>query len=186
MHPLSFQWKRAHLSAVAFGRRLFRGTKRPDEDGFDGVLDMTPARFDILALVHGSQPHSQRLLWSGRLAMAEITRNLGLSRPTISKAVKRLVELGLVTTEPLDRRSKVVCLTAEGVRRIRQALHLIFSGRALSRHIRRFFFDEVGTPRKRAAAKIGELIEETWWQTRRLGCHLGDTSEAVYIPRGFD
>jgi len=42
MHPMSFLQKRSHLCAVARGREMF-----------EGVADMTPARFDILYLGSG-------------------------------------------------------------------------------------------------------------------------------------
>src|SRR5882757_1334451 len=122
MHAISYQLKRAHLSAVAVGRRILRGTKPPDDPDFDGVPDMTPARFDILYLVLGRK---MKYLPAPRaLEMATLRKKLGLARATISKAVKRLVQLGLVTCEleSGNERNKVVRLTDEGTARIKRAL----------------------------------------------------------------
>jgi len=56
---------------------------------------------------------------------------LGLSRQTVWKMVERLVELGLVTKKKdsygADRRRNILSLTAEGIRRIRQAFGVAFS-----------------------------------------------------------
>lgn len=182
MHQLSFQCKRAHLAAVAFGRRIFEGTKAPDDPDFDGVKDMTPARFDILFLVHGQFSREWRFM-EGSLAMTTLRRRLGLSRATISKAVKRLIELGLLTAEQLDGRSKVVRLTKEGFARIRHAMHLVFSGRVLARHYRHFFADYIVAPGARLAARIDFALHEAWWRLFLMGRHLGDTSDIVYLAR---
>ena len=96
MHPIAFHLKRLHLSAVASERRLFRGTKKPSAPDFDGVRDMTPTRFDILYVIGGGRSARSLLPEGDSIAMAEVTRQLGLSRATVSVAIRRLVELGLV------------------------------------------------------------------------------------------
>src|SRR5258708_250312 len=115
MHAINYQLKRAHLCAVAIGRKILRGTKPPDDPDYDGVPDMTPARFDILYLVLGRKVG--RLPAPRAIEMTELRKALGLARATVSKAVKRLVELGLVTCGlPFSgsERNKVVRLTEEG------------------------------------------------------------------------
>src|SRR5690242_3969181 len=87
MHPLSFQLKRAYLSLVEKGKRVVKE-----------VPDMTRARFDLLYFVH-----RQRRGWRGvglppRREMGAIREALGVSAATVSKMIKRLVGLGLVTT----------------------------------------------------------------------------------------
>ena len=102
MHCLMFRFKRAHLSSLRAARP------------FCEELELTPARFDFLrsATLHvqGTQ-------------QSEITKILGLSSVAISKMVRRLIELGLVTRErdPRDRRTFIVTITEEGARRMREA-----------------------------------------------------------------
>lgn len=184
MHAISYQLKRGHLCAVAIGRKIFRGTKKPDDPDYDGVPDMTPARFDILYLVLGRKmgpmtpaPRS--------IAMSELVRRLGLARATISKAVKRLVELGLVTCSYAGsgRRDKRVELTEEGAARIKRAMHLVFTGRQLARHYRRYIAKQHLTKKKNLAWHIAEELSELWFELRHLARHLFDRSDVLYNVR---
>ena len=122
MHPMSFLQKRSHLCAVARGREMF-----------EGVADMTPARFDILYLLHEQVSDVVSGARSNTIAQARLRRLLGLSRQTVWKMVERLVELGLITktkdVHGVDRRRNILSLTAEGIRRIRQAFGVAFSER---------------------------------------------------------
>ena len=122
MHPMSFLQKRSHLCAVARGREMF-----------EGVADMTPARFDILYLLHEQVSDVASGARSNCIAQARLRRLLGLSRQTVWKMVERLVELGLLSkkkdTFGPDRRRNILSLTAEGIRRIRQAFGVAFSER---------------------------------------------------------
>lgn len=118
---MSFQAKRAHLCGVARGRKMFEGTR-----------DMTPARFDLLYLLHERVPRSLRFLREDlhETAQSQLTRALGLARQTVWKMVERLVELGLVTKRrdrPGHSRSNLIKLTEEGRRRVRQAMGAAFS-----------------------------------------------------------
>ena len=120
MHPMSFLQKRSHLCAVARGREMF-----------EGVADMTPARFDILYLLHEQVSDVVSGARSNTIAQARLRRLLGLSRQTVWKMVERLVELGLITktkdVHGVDRRRNILSLTTEGIRRIRQAFGVAFS-----------------------------------------------------------
>ena len=119
---MSFLQKRSHLCAVARGREMF-----------EGVADMTPARFDILYLLHEEMVDVVSRVRSNTIEQARVRRLLGLSRQTVWKMVERLVELGLVTKKKdsygADRRRNILSLTAEGIRRIRQAFGVAFSER---------------------------------------------------------
>lgn len=186
MHAISYQLKRCHLSAVALGRKILRGTKPPEDPDYDGVLDMTPARFDILYLVLGRK---MPLLGEPRsIEMADLRRKLGLARATISKAVKRLVQLGLVTCDfhpGGSRRNKVVALTDEGCARIKRALHLVLTGRMLSRHYGRFVStDPLGKIVRKRPWKIAEELTNTWDDLQSLARHLFDKSDVLYTIRG--
>jgi DNA-binding MarR family transcriptional regulator len=186
MHAISYQLKRCHLSAVAIGRKILRGSKLPEDPDYDGVPDMTPARFDILYLVLG-----RKIRWLGAprsIAMAELWRKLGLARATISKAVKRLVQLGLVTCDfhpGGSRRNKVVTLTDEGAARIKRALHLVLTGRMLSRHYGRFVStDPLGKVLRKRPWKIAEELTNIWDDLQALARHHFDKSEVLYNIRG--
>jgi DNA-binding MarR family transcriptional regulator len=168
---------------VAIGRKIFRGTKPPEDPDYDGIPDMTPARFDILYLVLGRR---MRLLGEPRaIEMSQLCKALGLARATISKAVKRLVELGLVTCElrPGSDRNKVVALTEEGTARIKRALHLVFTGRALTRHYQRYVTETILGKRKRPW-RIAEELRNIWWELEALARHHFDKSHVLYDIRG--
>ena len=183
MHAISYQLKRCHLSAVAIGRKILRGTKPPEDPDYDGIPDMTPARFDILYLGLGRK---MPLLGEPRaIEMSQLRKALGLARATISKAVKRLVELGLVTCEyrPGSDRNKVVALTKEGTARIKRALHLVFTGRALTRHYQRYVTNALLSRRKRPW-RIAEELRNIWWDLEALARHHFDKSLVLYGIRG--
>ena len=184
MHAISYQLKRGHLCAVALGRKVLRGTKKPDDPDYDGVPDMTPARFDILYLVLG-RPTRVLGMQQKSMAMAEIVRHLGLARATISKAVKRLVELGLVTSEPIHGRGneKLVRLTTEGEARIKRALHLVLTGRFIARHYRRMVSKKIGTKTPNLPWVIGQELDRIWWELRDVARHLFDRSSVLYNIR---
>jgi DNA-binding MarR family transcriptional regulator len=178
--------KRCHLSAVAIGRKILRGTKPPEDPDYDGVPDMTPARFDILYLVLGRK---MPLLGEPRsIEMAELRRKLGLARATISKAVKRLVQLGLVTCDfhpGGNRRNKVVWLTDEGTARIKRALHLVLTGRMLARHYARYVTkDPLGRILRKRPWKIAEELTNIWHELESLARHHFDKSDVLYNIRG--
>ena len=92
MHFLMFRTKRAHLSSLRAARP------------FCDDVELTPARFDFMRAatryVEGTK-------------QSEVTKLLGLSRTAVSKMVRRLIELGLVTRKraPRDRRTFLVALT---------------------------------------------------------------------------
>jgi len=102
MHFLMFRFKRAHLSSL---RAAY---------AFCTQVQLTPARFDFLRAA-ARHPHGTH--------QNEISKVLGITRVAVSKMVRRLIELGLVTRERSvrDRRTFVVVLTEEGERRMRLA-----------------------------------------------------------------
>lgn len=59
------------------------------------------------------------VLESGQVRLTDIGLHFGVGKPTISRQVKVLEELGLVAreTDPLDRRSSLVSLTEDGAAR---------------------------------------------------------------------
>jgi DNA-binding MarR family transcriptional regulator len=186
MHAISYQLKRCHLSAVAIGRKIFRGTTPPEDPDFDGVPDMTPARFDILYLVLGRK--KKPCLRAPRaIEMTQLRKALGLAGATISKAVKRLVVLGLVTCElrANSDRNKVVALTDEGEARIKRALHLVFTKRALTRHYQQYVVKaSFGRLSPKRPWRIAAELTETWEDLQSLARHHFDKSTVLYDIRG--
>ena len=102
MNAFFFSARRADLAILAYGRRLL------------APHGLTPARFDMLYI-----------LWSRELgntsSQEEIKRALGVSRPTISRMLKSLAELGLITRFG-HRRNRRAALTRLGRAVMRRAI----------------------------------------------------------------
>ncbi|HVJ92929.1 MAG TPA: MarR family winged helix-turn-helix transcriptional regulator [Labilithrix sp.] len=116
---MSFTQKRAHLCAVARGREMFAR-----------VEAMTPARFDILYLIYNHYLPLVSKVMGFQMEQASVRTALGLARQTVSKMVKRLVELGLITktrNDSYDRRRNTLQLTEKGLRRVREAFAAAFT-----------------------------------------------------------
>ena len=181
--------KRCHLSAVALGRRVFRGTKAPTDPQYDGVPEMTPARFDILHLVFGKGwPKSNTL---GSIQLAELRQSLGLARSTVSEAVRRLVELEWVTCELQDGndRNKVVSLTEKGLALFKKALHLVYNERLLTRHFQRYVDpppvrETIRPWRPMRPWRVAWALREIRDELEGLAKHLFDQSAMLYNIHG--
>jgi DNA-binding MarR family transcriptional regulator len=106
------------MNAIFFGlKRAYHGTLRVTRRMLLR-LGLTAARFDMLyALPHGGFRAGKGTLQS------LLRRQLGVSRPTVSRMLASLEELGLVTRRPdqLDRRQVFVALTMAGRRLLRRA-----------------------------------------------------------------
>ena len=187
MHAISYQLKRAHLLDVGMGQRIFDGTKPQDDPDFDGVVDMTPARFDILYLVLGRERQTNE--WRHSIAMMELTRRLGLSRATISRSIKRMGQLGLVTCSlaAFSRRNKVVTLTEAGLARIQKAIDLIIGEGRVATHYADF------VRRRASVSKSGDTmrsvvgwVKQTWQHVRDIALHHRDWAEPMYLPVAAD
>lgn len=115
---MSYLQKRQHLSAVALGRTMFAR-----------VLDMTPARFDILHLVYQKGRGKDLTDTDNWLPLAALRRRLGLRRQTVFQIVERLVELGILQKrpDPDDRRRRILALTDAGIARVHRAYFAAFT-----------------------------------------------------------
>lgn len=106
------------VDAIFFGlKRAYHGTLRVTRRML-ARIGLTAARFDLMyALPHGGFRAGKGTLQS------LLRRQLGVSRPTISRMLGSLEELGLVTRKPdrLDRRQVFVALTLAGRRLLRKA-----------------------------------------------------------------
>jgi len=103
MHAIFFGMKRAYQRSLAIARPLV------------ARFGLTSARFDMLYVIEDHQ---------GRVLQSHLRRILGVTAPTVSKMLRSLELLGLITRRPcpLDRRQRLVELTREGLKRIRRAI----------------------------------------------------------------
>ncbi len=78
--------------------------------------DLTPRRYDLLAMLHGAE--------SGSCTASELAERLRLSRNSITELITRAAEAGLVTRErdAHDGRVKRIVPTREGSKRYRAAV----------------------------------------------------------------
>jgi DNA-binding MarR family transcriptional regulator len=156
MHSLSFQLKRAHHRVVAFGRSVLRR------------FGLTPARFDLLYVVYVRWEFRKRVYDAP--AQTDLCRALGVTAATVSRMVGRLEKLGIVTRfgSRIDRRTKQVALTREGLELLREAVDAIFEGEILERAYRRAL-----RARRFTVAKLKETVE-------KIAKAFGDTSTLSY------
>ena len=75
---------------------------------------ITDVQFNVLALIH------DRAGWDGGLTQIELSRLLLVNRSNITSLIDRMEQGGLVTrtTDPEDRRNKVVRLSPKGRKRL--------------------------------------------------------------------
>jgi DNA-binding MarR family transcriptional regulator len=106
MHAIFFGLKRAFHSTLRVTRRMLTR------------IGLTAARFDMLFAL----PHEGRRVGDG-MWQSELRRQLGVSRPTVSRMLASLEELGLVlrNRDSKDRRQVFVALTEAGKALIRNA-----------------------------------------------------------------
>jgi DNA-binding MarR family transcriptional regulator len=112
------------MNAIFFGlKRAFHGTLRVTRRMLTRI-GLTAARFDMLYAL----PREKRFVGEGMWQSA-LRRQLGVSRPTVSRMLASLEELGLVLrrADSKDRRQVFVALTD--------------AGRALLRAAERVFID---------------------------------------------
>ena len=122
MHVLHFGIKRAFHAILKVNRPLLARS---------GV---TPARFDLLYAIHQSGYGGTGI----ELAQSGIRRVLGVTRPTVSRMVRSLEELGLVTRHAnySDIRTRLVRLTKVLTRVLRKLIH----GGVVERGVRRALY----------------------------------------------
>jgi DNA-binding MarR family transcriptional regulator len=104
------------MDAIFFGlKRAFHGTLRIARPMLNS-LGLTAARFDLLYALRGSHPTFGKY-------QSQLRKKLGVTRPTVSRMLRSLEELGLVDRQRsrLDRRQLDVRLTDEGRALIRRA-----------------------------------------------------------------
>jgi DNA-binding MarR family transcriptional regulator len=105
------------VNAIFFGlKRAFHGTLRVTRSLLVR-LGLTAARFDMLYVL------AQRRQAGSAMLQSKLRRELGVSRPTVSRMLASLEELGLVHRErdQRDRRQVSVSLTRLGRKTIQRA-----------------------------------------------------------------
>jgi DNA-binding MarR family transcriptional regulator len=176
MHIVPFLAKRFHLSAVGWGRRFLEDVVR--------VEGMTPARFDLLCVLRQSGIRLQQRFGKGvgtddaGRPFASVVKELGLHPSTVSKMIKRLVEMGWlrVFRDYPDRRFKIVECTPLGLRRTWEAMRRVFR----PRHVRKVYeqvHDEL-----RPKMPVVDAIRATVKDLGSLAYAFGDNSTF----RGYD
>ncbi len=160
MHSLSFQLKRAHHRVVALGKRVLR------------KFALTPARFDLLYIVY------QRWMFQKRLydapAQTDLCRILGVTAATVSKMLRSLEERGIVKRfrSTVDRRTKQVALTDEGLELFRDAFEHVFETPRLDVAYQSAF----GAPSARVELTVIRIKKGI----RTIATAFGDTSSLSY------
>ncbi len=111
MDPVFFTIKRAYYATLKLTRRAL------------AAMGLTAARYDLLDALYRLGTRAVHL-------QSNLRRGLGVARSTISRMMRSLEELGLVTRRR-DGRECIVALTQEGRRRVRRA----FFGLVLVGHV---------------------------------------------------
>jgi DNA-binding MarR family transcriptional regulator len=113
----------AIMNQQFFGlKRAFHATLRLTRASL-AKLGLTAARFDLLYALPRGRDRS-----SCTIRQSDLRGRLGVSRPTVSRMLGSLEELGLIrrTRDRVDGRQRVVALTEEGCTLIRRALRHFF------------------------------------------------------------
>jgi DNA-binding MarR family transcriptional regulator len=109
------------MNANFFGlKRAFHATLRISRPSL-ARLGLTAARFDLLYAL----PHGFRRFEDG-MRQSALRRQLGVSRPTVSRMLASLEQMGIVRRQRSlgDRRQVIVALTRHGCMLIRKAERL--------------------------------------------------------------
>jgi DNA-binding MarR family transcriptional regulator len=119
MDGLFLSTKRAHWICVRFGLPLL------------AKHGLTPARFDVLRNIYERPEMCADQAW--------IRKAVGVARSTLSRMLRLLVKLGLITRarSKLDRRTLTCSLTEEGKQRVAGALHELVWSKLVSEVVER-------------------------------------------------
>lgn len=113
------------MNAISFGtKRAFHGFLRVTRKPL-AALGLTAARFDLMFVLRKHRSPESR-----QVTQRELRAYLGVSAPVVSRMLRSLEKLGLVTREraPYDRRQLVVSLTDLGRSRIHTAARWMLRG----------------------------------------------------------
>jgi DNA-binding MarR family transcriptional regulator len=160
MHALMFGLKRAYWGSLKPTRK--RLTK----------IGLTAARFDMLYVLRGGGP----------IAQSTIRRKLGVTAPVVSRMLKSLRELDLVSRQRSwsDRRDWLISLTQRGRMVIRRAIDAFIHSRRAHHIVERAICPMMpaGPARQEAALYAMDTIESLLNRLRE-GFRAGGT---LYYP----
>jgi DNA-binding MarR family transcriptional regulator len=135
------------MNAIFFGlKRAFHATLRVTRRMLSR-LGLTAARFDMLYAL----PHRARHAGKG-MRQSALRRQLGVSRPTVSRMLVSLEELGLVVRkrDSIDRRQLFVALTEAGRTLIREAVQVFIRSGYVQLAVDTALCAEAGCPATRS------------------------------------
>jgi DNA-binding MarR family transcriptional regulator len=157
MHAAFFGLKRAYWGSLRTTRRRL------------AEMGLTAARFDLLYLLW-------EVPWPMPRTQKTIVRELGVTRPVVSRMLKSLRDLGFVERmrDPCDRRGWLVFLTEEGRKRIRRAIRFFIRREGAWRRVQRGLCPEMAKGEKREELAFWRMCKlETMLARLRRGFHAG-------------
>jgi DNA-binding MarR family transcriptional regulator len=166
------------MNAIAFGtKRAFHGFLRVTRKPF-AWLGLTAARFDMMSALYGRDGP----LTACRIGLrqSDLRRVLGVSASVVSRMVRALEKLGLVTRQRErdgDRRQIRVDLTQAGEECIRRARRIMLRG------VLRIVYVAICFGSHRDPTTRFESMDNLESFLRGLRCEFGDTA-SLYYPWG--
>ena len=158
MNEILFGLKRAFQASIRFTRSAVE------------AFGLTAARFDMLYAIKGSHKYRS-------MRQSDLRRALGVTAPTVSRMLRSLERLGLVSrVRPTsgDTRQRIVTLTMAGVACIRRAFRALVRRRTIQRA-----FNAVLTVGQPPSAWLVET-EGAEWVARRIRRGFGDAATLSY------
>ena len=169
MHAIFFGAKRAHLQAVwRVTRPLLEGAK----------CELTPARFDMMRVVH---------IREYGVMQSTLQWLLGVSAPTISRMLKALETLGMVTRrwDSYDGRCRKVHITARGRECVEKALAATVGVRADQLAVARCGTGDKNQPRPESHEEASAIIDAAKEKVDVLDYALERMRKALFDPAAF-
>ena len=158
------------MNAILFGlKRAFQASIRFTRTPV-AAFGLTAARFDMLYAIKGSHKISS-------MRQSDLRRALGVTAPTVSRMLRSLEKLGMVTrVRPIrgDTRQRIVTLTIAGLACFRRAFRSLVHRRTVRRA-----FSVVLTVGQPPSAWLAEM-EVAESVCRRIGRGFGDIATLHY------
>ena len=166
MHAAFFGLKRAYWGSLGTTRKKLT------------AMGLTAARFDLLYIL-------PRSLWGFPVPQRSLHRKLGCTPPVVSRMLKSLRELGLVTRArcPTDTRRRLIGLTDKGRLLINRAIRYFMIRRRADRLVQQGLCPTMlpGIARRDAAFKEMCILEPILDNLRK-GFNAGGTLDYPWHP----
>ena len=180
MERVSYELKRAHWAVNSLAMREFK----KDLKAIPALEWMTPARYDIMHAIAErfwwERPAGKRSMPNATMPMGDLIRLLGLHPSTVSKMIKRMKVLKLVTTKRRenDERQVLISFAEAGWAAFREARKLF---RQRPQHFLRAkykeWFERLGMKDGRGSIRTAQC-----W-AKSLASVCGVESEPIHDPR---